>query len=297
MIPKPPCRLNHPIRKLERLPRDKRMTIALGYRCTGGVIVAADTLVTYPNGTSKEESKVTAFVGISGTYAIANASSDLNATKTMMNSLMSRLAQKAIPDVGALQQEVSEEMLTWYGKLPAEHNAELILAAKLAGGFPELYYCEPPSTFLPVNTNYIGAGAGAFVTDALAAALFGESVHSEVQVALRKVAYLLYRAKKDCASSCGKRTVCCIIGENAVGPIIVTSVDMEAGERNSSQLDILLQSTSVLYLGSTAENIEGNSEGIALMMRTQQKMRTFAFHDIHGQAISLFASAKSCGQP
>jgi len=262
------------------------MTIAIGIQAHRGIAIAADTLVTLPNGTAKEESKLSAFTGQSGIFVIANASNDLNATKTMANSLQDMLRNTRLPNVGDLQAEVSREMLDWYGKLASDQTSQFVFAAKLHGDEPRLYLCEPPSTFLQITDCYIAAGIGAFVTDLLHSLLFRTTGYTNIQAALRQMSYLIYRAKKDNAF-CGKRTSCAIIGIESKEPIIVNPLDMQLAEREAGQLDFLVQSTTTLYLESTEANIHQNSQGIAQMMVGQQTMRTRLFHDTYGQEITL----------
>lgn len=286
MPPKPPYRPERPNRLHER-SRMPRMTIAIGMNCWRGILIAADTLVTYPDGTAKEMTKVTSFRGKSGIFVIANASSDLNATRTMVNSLTDRLAKAQISDVRELQKQFSEETLAWYGKLANDQASQLVFGCKLDQDAPRLFYCEPPSTFLPITDGYVGAGGGAFVTDPLHKKLFGTtSALTPVQVALRRMSYLIYRAKQENAL-CGKRTTCTVIGVDSMQPIEVNVLDLEAAEKYGTQLDFLLGATATLYLGSIEENIDTNAQGIASMLKGQKTMRAALFHDTGGQEISL----------
>src|SRR5437667_12905336 len=72
-------------------PERKGMTIAIGQSCYRGVIIGADTLAMRPDGSTTEEIKTTSFVGKSGIFALANASDNLYATQTMVNSLVQAL--------------------------------------------------------------------------------------------------------------------------------------------------------------------------------------------------------------
>jgi hypothetical protein len=266
------------------------MTIAIGQLCHRGVILSADTLLSYPDGTCGEDDKIVSFVGASGLFAIANASDDFNATKTMVGSLRDILVRERIANLGRLQAAVSRQMTDWHSAFGqnAPPISSLLLAARLEGDGPRLYQCSPPNTFLQVTDSYVAVGAGAFITDPLNRMLFGTtSEHNPVQVSMRYMSYLMYRAKKDLPGHCGKRTTCVIIGTDSTEPIIATFIDIALAERSAPNLDFLLYSMTTMYLGSSDENMKSNADGIAAMLVGQKDFRATVFHDIYGQQITL----------
>ena len=91
------------------------MAAAIGQEVLNGVIVAADMLIARGDGSASEGSKVTAFKGQSGVFAVANASENLDATRTMVNTLKDKLANKKFSTPGAVQDEVSRVITDWYG--------------------------------------------------------------------------------------------------------------------------------------------------------------------------------------
>src|SRR5437764_250457 len=126
---------------------DAAMTIALGMACHKGVIVAADTKIAVGNAAQKA-SKLYAFEGKSGAFAIAFASDDGNATRTLINKIERRLTNTFCPDLIELEKLVCEEMTAWRSAFTVGPPAmQLILSSRLKHDGARLYFCEPPNTF------------------------------------------------------------------------------------------------------------------------------------------------------
>lgn len=164
-----------------------------------------------------------------------------------------KLANKKFSTPGAVQDEVSRVMTDWYGTFGGNKppSSELLLGMRLQNDKACLYFCEPPSTFIERVEGYAAAGVGASVTDPLNELLFGGGI-VVVQAGLRRVAYLMYHAKKMNAW-CGKRTMCYVIGVNSPEPIQVNTLDMSDQEGISQELDFLLHSGAVFALESSPE--------------------------------------------
>ena len=124
-------------------------------------------------------------------------------------------------------------------------------AAKLQKKKAKLFFCEPPNT-VTEKDNYFAVGAGAAVTDPLYETLFWNNGgdHTNVQEILRRVSYLIYRAKKDSAF-CGKRTEACAVGRDREGPWVVEWDDLKIAEEAGKQLDFILSSAAVMLFRAT----------------------------------------------
>lgn len=262
------------------------MTIALGMVCHKGVIVAADTMIAIGT-TAQKASKIYLIKGKSGAFTIAFATEDANATRTLINRIERKLLATDFADSVELENLVCSEMTIWRGAYKnAPPAMQLILSSRLEGDGARLYFCEPPNTFLE-HHSYVAIGTGASVTDPLNTTLFGLAhEHTEVQAALRRMSYLMYRAKKD-DIYCGKSTYCSVVSWNCHEPIIVNHLDIELAERYSSELDFLLFQASTLLLTSTDLTINSNANGVARTMESLGDVRKTAFHDVYGNVISL----------
>ena len=263
------------------------MTIAIGMACHGGIIVAADTQIAIGNAAPKA-SKLYIFKAKSGPFAIAFATEDVNATRTLITRIQKDLANADCADTDVLETFVCKRMIEWrsaYAINPPE--MQLVLACRLNKECPRLFFCEPPNTFLEHDDGYVAAGTGADVTDSLHSTLFGSSnIASREQSALRTLAYLMYRAKKDNVL-CGKSTCCAIVSWSCGIPLIVNHLDFEVAEKYATELDFLLHSTATLYLGGAEDKLKENAKGVADMFEGLATFRLLNFHGLDGQVIKL----------
>jgi 20S proteasome alpha/beta subunit len=264
------------------------MTIALGYHCQKGVIVAADTLVVVGEGELQEGNKLYTDTGLNGSYAIVTAGLDGNAAQMIITEILAELARTNVESYAKLGQIFKRHMTDWrrgYGNKKTP-DMQFLLAAKLQGQIPKLYFCEPPNTFAEKD-DYYGIGYGSSVTDRLYETLFNHlgGVWIDVQHVLRRIAYLMYQAKKN-TTYCGKGTTCAIVFGERMFPREVASCDFEQAESMSVGLDYLLSSTAEFSLGSTADSIEKNADELGGMLKDIH-LRDFIFHDNFGDEIKL----------
>jgi 20S proteasome alpha/beta subunit len=262
------------------------MTIAIGQRCADGVLIAADRQVTKDDLSKTIESKVLSFSGVSGIYAIAAASENLNATRTVVNKIRGVLSTAAITDDIHLEETVSKIMTEWYAaygqiKPPA---STLILGSRLNGKQAKLFRCEPPNTFLH-SPGYVAAGAGESVTDPIHDLLFDTGSTTPVEHALRRVCYLMYRAK-EANAFCGGSTVCVYLGDTRTAPITIRPTDISDQEKYSKELDTLLMFAATFMLESTSETIKDNAQGLGEALDGLAAIRKTVFHELNGKELT-----------
>ncbi len=261
------------------------MTIALGYLCHRGVVIAADTAVVMPPSQLQEGTKMLSVWGRSGHFAIANSSDDGHATATLQAELKHDLEMVELKDFRDLSGMFKQRMTEWsdgYGtRTPPA--MQFILGAKIGGMEPKLFFCEPPNTVREVD-DYIAAGSGGSVTDPLYTTFFGNNGgdHTDVQIILRRVAYLIYRAKKDDVYG-GKRTDCVVIGQDIIE---VDQDDMLAAESLSQDLDFVASGAALFATGSDDSHIEQDAHELADMLKGGG-LRKIEFHNHSGWTISL----------
>jgi hypothetical protein len=184
---------------------------------------------------------------------------------------------------------IKQQMRTWsdgFGrrKPPA---SPLIMAAKLKGKAAKLFHCDPPNTFSEQD-DYVAVGYGASVTDPLYHLLFDNNggEHTHIQTVLRRIAYLIYRAKKGNAL-CGKRTHAAVVWRDDLAPTIVRSTDMESAENRSQGLDFLFSSTAIFALQVDESVIQENAQGLGRMLEELKSLRATKFHNPYGDEITL----------
>jgi|GEM_PF-6956278 len=272
------------------------MTIAIGYPCRKGVIVAADTNEIVSLTEKRKGCKLTTFTGKNdGVYAIVDATDNAIAAKVLIDKIQWRLTNTEIKSLEDFSECIVEQMTEWhdqYGYQPTP-IVSLLVAFKVAGHGVRLYHCQPPNVVTQQN-GYYAIGEGASVTDPLKKYLFNIlSDTSDVQTVLRTVAYLMYRAKKD-SRHCEGDTHCAIVSLSHDEPVIVPSLEMERAEKHSTELDFLIHTLSTFVLQSadadsgddTEKILEKNAQGLAKMMTDFKDIRT-PFHDVYGDEIKL----------
>jgi hypothetical protein len=268
--------------------RQKTMTIALGYLCHGGAVVSADTAIVIPPSQLQEGSKLATLFGKSGNFAIVNSSDDGHATAALLAEILRDLERMSLKDYWELSALFKQRMTEWSDGFGQRNPPpmQLILGAKLFGVNAKLFFCEPPNTVREVD-DYIAAGSGSAVTDPLYNTFFGNNGgdHTDIQIILRRVCYLTYRAKKDDVY-CGKRTECAVVGNDTHGVIEVDRQDIDFAEQYSQDVDFLLSSAAVFSTESDDNSIDRNGVELADMLKSSH-LRRVTFHDHAGRTIIL----------
>lgn len=274
--------------KHKRLSRKPRMTIALGMLCSGGALLAADTmLVNTDTGAAGEVQKVRSEQVPWGSFAISNAGDDFYASETLIDNIAQSLrATSKITGWGLVEIKISEELAKWSAPHYEVPATDLIVAAAITGKGVRLYHCQPRNTIQPKLEGYIAAGVGKEVTDPLQKTLFPATHSSAMQSPqriLREISYLIYRAKKDNAY-CGKRTNAVYIRDGAA-PDWVSGDDLIAAEYHSKALDFLLQMAARFALFSDPAKLEANANGLGQQLIALAGLRAVVFHNLEGDII------------
>lgn len=192
------------------------MTIAIGMLCQGGIVVAADTQMTYADGTTYDSTKVKTLRATTGAYVISYSCLEINPAEALGNDILSDL-NLADPKSFSGVEDIVRSRLKQYAEMPTlrddRPHIAFILGCRLDptpnnSDCLGLYLCESSGIALrktvETSKGYVAIGAGAVVTDPLFRMLFGPLVHP--RVCLAQLSYLMYRAKKDCRGACGGGT-------------------------------------------------------------------------------------------
>src|SRR5208283_4546566 len=163
--------------KIKRFPVRNLMTIALGMTCQGGLVIAADTRMSTPEGVIYDACKLKTFLTIGGVFVIAYSSEIASAGETLVNEVMSDLTANDPNSFTGVEQWLKAAMTRWSSEYKDEPRSQLILGVFI-GGKIGLYFCQPPNTvnrktLSDPSKGYIAVGAGAAVTDPLFRTLFG----------------------------------------------------------------------------------------------------------------------------
>ena len=259
--------------KSKRLPVRKKsaMTIAIGTyfadRCdrlpyepafsyrqvrAHGFILCADTKIVASDGVTTYGTKLNCTQSMSGEYfAIANASEDGNAADSLAHEILTTLV-KSVPGntpmmPAAAQQlvgpSVKKVMTEWHKSYTQSLPPSIQFILGCAGDLHHsLYFCEPPSTVLAKSWLQlpITIGTGGRAIDPLLDTVF--TGDSDIKQTLIRLAYLMYRAKKDQARDCGGNTDVLVIKSMGSHPFRVTHKEMARAEAIAPEIDrIILQ--------------------------------------------------------
>jgi hypothetical protein len=265
------------------------MTIGIGYHCYNGVVVAADTAVIIGESELQEGSKLDVMWCPAGQFAFANTSHDANATKSLLDNIeheFNRAQFSTYRDMTWLLKQCMTEWRLGFGKQKPPSTA-LVLGAKIPHKTAKLFFCEPPNT-VREKDDHVAVGAGATVTDLAYETLFSHNggEYADVHEVLRRVSYLIYRAKKDSAF-CGKRTEALVIGRDREGPWEIDWNDLKVAEAAGQSLDFLLSSAAISAFGSDDGTIEANARELGNILESVTQLRSIKFHDNYGNEVVL----------
>ena len=242
--PKPltlPRKSDRPVRK------QKPMTIAIGMLCQGGVVVAADTQMTWPDGTTYDATKVQSVTTATCSLAVAYTCLNMNAAESLVRDLLTDVTLASPQSLPGLEEIIKNRMGEWsksYTVPDDRPNVALVLGSRINNADGEvsefgLYLCEPPGIVVRKtveNSNgYVAEGAGMVITDPLFRALFGPLVSP--RVCLGQLSYLMYRAKKDCRGACGGGTDAVLITKEYPDPLWVERPLLKQAESRGRFLD------------------------------------------------------------
>ena len=281
----------NPIFPKKRLPKRRSMTIALGMLCHGGVVIAADRRRLLSDGTSTYEPKILPLDQNAITMAIADASDDADAAKTLARSIATNLCgigKLYEPKWENVETVICSVMTDW--RTPFGQDApvvQLIAGILLKGVGVRLYFCKPPNVIIPKPEGYIAAGVGAAVTDPLMSTLFSpisQSLHP--QWTLRQIAYLMYRAKKDNAW-CGGLTDAAYLSTKGNRLEWVNIYDMQDAEKAAFQLDIVLNQAATVMLGDVNDFLEHNANSVSSLILQCDQMREITFRNSFDKKIDI----------
>jgi hypothetical protein len=136
------------------------MTLAIGMLCEDGLILAADTRISYENGLVSDAIKLKAFEAGDGVYAIVHSASDAHAVDSLIAELKAKLKAQPPDSLVDFVNTAKEIMNAWC--LAAHVTRPVVqllvgLFIKAEWGF---YLCEPPNTVTFIHEKYKAIGDG-----------------------------------------------------------------------------------------------------------------------------------------
>lgn len=231
------------------------MTIAIGALYGDGAIICADTRVVASDGATTTDQKVSVLAGEhEGMFVIADAAEDGNAAKMLAREIRDAACGAADPRNPTA--EIKAVMTSWHNSYGTTQPPHLqFLLARVVPPYTRMdngtiYLCEPPATVMETTQAAIGRGSRA--VDPLLSILYGTWEWSfDLQATLLRLAFLMYRAKKDEASACGGDTHAVVLSNH--GALAqVSGKEMAAAEDLARQVDMLMMEASKMITSCTS---------------------------------------------
>jgi len=275
------------------------MTIAIGMLCAHGAVIAADTKLTLPDGSTQYGEKVHIQPTTSGVFVSAFACDDVDAARTLRNDIFEELKKSDPSTLAKVEDVVRPVMAKWAAactyNLP---DIAFIIGASVKGDWAPnkndcggigLYYCKPPNTMLLKHfleqepSTYVAIGGGAAITDPLQKILFGGPM-SNPKTTLKQIAYLIHRAKTDYGQFCGGATTAIFIREKDPAAFQIHPIYMDRAENMSGVLDHHLRIATSSVFADSLNNAEEFINLSRSLLKTDQ-YRTLRFISQFNQEI------------
>lgn len=239
------------------------MTLAIGVRCEGGILIAADTRVSYADGSVADVEKVSSFASNSGLYAIAQSSHDANAANSLIAEIETKLSSAQPFSIQPLyfpevEKAIKEVLRKWYA--PVYENRptiQLLVGVVLEQeAMPALYFCEPPSTVYRIWDTYKAIGDGWIVTDPIYKYWIQGGIRP-LHESLCQVSYLMYKGKQLLPAAIGGFTDAVFIGSNASSLYHIDRRSMASAEAYGLSFDRdMSKIVSLVMAGNAGETEE-----------------------------------------
>lgn len=235
-------------RPTERLPKRKRMTIAIGapfqYDNMKCALVCADSRIVWSDGSTAWGSKMHLSIGFDegkaiSCSAIASASEDANAALMLAKEITSAISDKSIANTLLVESAVKAKMTDWqyaYGYRQPPPT-EFVLAVAV-GGCCEILFCSPPNTVISKWEPFaIGSGSRAVIP----LLPLVTSILPSAESAALQAAYWIYRAKRDEGSACGGNMNLVMVSERGTFALFDQDDGLKAADALGERVDELLQ--------------------------------------------------------
>ncbi len=244
--------------KKQRLPKRNRMTLALAMVCKGGLMLAADTRVSYgdPNRNVSDAFKLNGFDSKNGTYVITHSSDDLNAANSLIAEIRLKLETEHLPTFVDMEKAIKAVMREWY--VPVYDNRpsiQLLVGASLQEEKEHgLYLCEPPNTTSRVWDNYKAIGGGWAIADPIYDGLFRDASPATPHASLCQISYLMHKAKQLLPGTVGGDTDVALLTKPLTVAYWIERLDMKVAEGQGINFDrAMSQCGSIVMSGDTGE--------------------------------------------
>jgi hypothetical protein len=224
--------------KVKRLPKRNGMTLAIGMLCEEGIILAADSRLSYDDDSIQDCVKVAGFLSSTGTFVVVHSSEDANAADSLVAEIKLRIEKSDPKTFEELQGAVKSALQRWYVPVHDDRpTMQLLLGASMQQEKERaMFYCEPPNTVKRVWDHYKAIGAGWRISDPIYERFRSDSVPS-AHSCLCQISYMMYRAKKLIPRSVGGSTDVGFITEPSTVPYWIERVSMASAEAYGLALD------------------------------------------------------------
>jgi hypothetical protein len=223
------------------------MTLAVGMLCEDGLILSADTRISYTDGSAAEGLKLKVFESGSGVYAVAQSSDDNHAADSLVAELKAGVQKKPPKSLLDFVAIAKKTMNDWY--VPVYDNRPLVqlLVGLFVADEWGFYFCEPPNTVTFIRDKYKAIGDARMITDHFYGWFDNGPVPSP-HATLCQVGYLMHKAKKIHPFSVGGATDAVVLIRGFNKPLFVDRMDMRDAESHGENMDGLLAGFAAIFM-------------------------------------------------
>lgn len=224
------------------------MTLALGMLCEDGLILAADTRISYDDGSVTDAIKLKVFESGSGVYATAQSSQDNHAADSLVAELKANVLKEPPNSLVDFVTIAKKTMGEWY--VPVYDNrpiVQLLVVLFIADEYG-FYFCEPPNTVTFIRDQYKAIGDARVITDPIYA-WFGSGPLVAPHAALCRASYMMHKAKKLHPFTVGGETDTALLMRGSNKPLLIKRLDMKDAEGRGETLDGILARFAAIIMG------------------------------------------------
>ena len=263
----------------------KKMSVGIGTRYERGLVICTDTKVVLSDGSTKVGTKLRLTQCGLGTFAIVNAATDDgNAGAVLSEEIAEDLFRLKAGGSDPFVAAIKNRLRIWhagYGSPSTQPPATQFIIAVEARGYGGVYFVEPPQTVIYHYSRPLTIGGGAAAVDPLLSMVLPEIV--ALRPTILKLAYLMYRAKKEQGALVGGPTDLIVIRKDGDFRWLSTS-EMNSAEKAIAAVDSVLRDCcrGLLCCHSDEDQRKSLTKFNDFFMKKSETFRNIRFPSLDG---------------
>jgi 20S proteasome alpha/beta subunit len=210
------------------------MTLALGIISNKGILLAADTRLSYENGSVQDAIKIFDIPLPSGRYIATHSSEDAFAAESLINEIRRKLEERPPDSFPAFETDIKNTLRQWY---VYEHEnrprMDLLIVARIEREqCAKMYFCRPPNTVIAVEGNF--RAIGEWTASDQIYKWFEAKDPKPLHECLCQASYIMHKTKELFPGNVGGETDVVVMGATDE-PLWIERLSMKVAESNGGQ--------------------------------------------------------------